>query len=179
MNLGLIYKVSLTLNNLSLRIEKDKNQIIAEIADVRAATDEVGRSKASAEKTLRNLNNNLNELNKKVEECNLNLGDMEQSKRRLTAENADLLRQLQELENSANLLLKTKAGLVSQLDEQKGIADNEARERTSLLGKYRNMEHEVDGLKSTFNDEVSSRENIERQVSKALSYADDFFGFTK
>merc|ERR1719350_2734377 len=162
------------LGKMKAKIEKDKNQIIAEIADVRAATDEVGRSKASAEKTLRNLNNNLNELNKKVEECNLNLGDMEQSKRRLTAENADLLRQLQELENSANLLLKTKAGLVGQLDEQKGIADNEARERSSLLGKYRNMEHEVDLSPSPFNDEVSSRENIERQVSKALSDADLF-----
>ena len=123
---------------------------------------------------MRNLNNTLNELNKKVEECNLNLGDMEQFKRRLTAENADLLRQLQELENNANLLMKTKAGLVGQLDEQKSIADNETRERSSLLGKYRNMEHEVDGLKSTFNDEVSSRENIERQVSKALSDADLF-----
>merc|ERR1712112_280152 len=66
----------------------------------------------------------------------------------------------------------TKAGLVSALDEQKRIADDEARERTSLLGKYRNMEHELDGLKSGFNDEVSSRENIERQVSKALSDAD-------
>merc|ERR1719384_1621039 len=162
------------LSKMKAKIEKDKNQIIAEIADVRAATDEVGRSKASAEKTLRNLTNNLNDLNKKVEECNLNLGDMEQSKRRLTAENADLLRQLQELENNANLLLKTKAGLVSQLDEQKSIADNEARERGSLLGKYRNMEHQVDGMKSTFNDEVSSRENIQRQVSKALSDADLF-----
>ena len=49
---------------------------------------------------------------------------MEQSKRKLSAENADLLRKLQELENSANLLPKTKAGLVFQLDEQKGIADN-------------------------------------------------------
>jgi len=160
------------LGKMKAKIEKDKNQILAEVADVRAATDEVGRSKSSAEKSLRNLTNNLNELNKKVEECNLHLGDMEQSKRRLTAENADLLRQLQELENSANLLVKTKAGLVSALDEQKRIADDEARERTSLLGKYRNMEHEVDGLKSSFNDEVSSRENIERQVSKSLSDAD-------
>merc|ERR1719384_845111 len=122
------------LGKMKAKIDKDKNQIIAEIADVRAATDEVSRSKASAEKTLRNLNNNLNDLNKKVEECNLNLGEMEQAKRRLTAENADLLRQLQELENNANLLMKTKAGLVGQLDEQKSIADNETRERTSLLG---------------------------------------------
>merc|ERR1711862_565110 len=90
------------LGKMKAKIDKDKNQIIAEIADVRAATDEVSRSKASAEKTMRNLNNTLNELNKKVEECNLNLGDMEQFKRRLTAENADLLRQLQELENNAN-----------------------------------------------------------------------------
>merc|ERR1711884_593449 len=33
-------------------------------------------------------------------------------------------------------------------------------------------EHEVDGLQSGFNDEVSSRENIERQVNKALCDAD-------
>ena len=71
------------------RIEKDKAQIMAEIQDVRAATDEVGRSKASAEKSLRNLTNTLNELNKKVEECNLNLGDMEQAKKR-AAENVRL-----------------------------------------------------------------------------------------
>merc|ERR1711910_266497 len=132
------------LSKMKAKIEKDKTQNMAEIADVRAATDEVARSKASAEK----------------------------SKRNLTAENADLLRQLQELENNANLLLKTKSGLASSLEEQKRIADDEARERSSLLGKYRNMEHEVDGIKSSFNDEVSSRENIERQVSKALCDAD-------
>merc|ERR1719450_504950 len=160
------------LSKMKAKIEKDKSQINHEVVDIRAATDEVTRSKASAEKSNKNLIAQLNEVNKKVEEANLTLGDFEKAKRRLTAENADLLRQLQELENNANLLVKTKAGLVSQLDEQKRIADDEARERTSLLGKYRNMEHEVDGLKSGFNDEVSSRENIERQVSKALSDAD-------
>merc|ERR1712106_966951 len=109
---------------------------MAEIADVRAATDEVGRSKASAEKSYRNLIGNLNDMNKKVEETNLTLGDMEGSKRRLTSENADLLRQLQELESNANLLLKTKSALVAALDEQKRIADDEAKERVALLGKY-------------------------------------------
>ena len=78
-----------------LRVEQDKIKILAEIADVRAATDEVNRSKASAEKSYRNLLNNLNDLNKKVEETNLHLGDLEAAKRRLTAENADVLRQLQ------------------------------------------------------------------------------------
>ena len=114
----------------------------------------------------------LNEQNKKVEEVNLTLGDMEGSKRRITAENADLLRQLQELESNANLLLKTKSALVAALDEQKMIADVEAKERVSLLGKFRNLEHEADGLKQNFDEEAVSKENAGRQLNKALGDAD-------
>ena len=147
-------------------------KIIAEISDVRAATDEVNRSKASAEKSYRNLLNNLNELNKKVEESNLHLGDLEAFKRRLTAENADVLRQLQELQNNASLLTKTRAGLVSSLDEAKGVADHEAKERVSLLGKYRNLEHELDGLRQAFDEEVGAKDNVSRQVAKAQGDAD-------
>ena len=68
-------------------------------------------------------------------------------KRRVTAENADTLRQLQELQNNASLLVKTRSGLASALDEAKAVCDHEAKERVSLLGKYRNLEHELDGLK--------------------------------
>ena len=114
----------------------------------------------------------MNELNKKVEESNLTLADMEASKRRLTAENADALRQLQELEGNANLLLKNKVALDAALDEQKRNADDEAKERVILLGKYRNLEHEADGLKSTFEEEASGREKVCRQLSKAQSDAD-------
>eukprot|EP00092_Neocalanus_flemingeri_P025761 GFUD01027927.1.p1 GENE.GFUD01027927.1~~GFUD01027927.1.p1 ORF type:complete len:1944 (-),score=601.81 GFUD01027927.1:168-5999(-) len=160
------------LSKMKAKIEKDKSQIMAEIVDVRAATDEVGRSMASAEKSYRNLLATLNDLNKKVEECGLTLGTMEGSKRRLTAENADLLHQLQELESNANLLVKTKSALVAALDEQKSIADNEAKERVALLGKYRNLEHEADGLKEHFDEEACSRENLARQLNKALVDAD-------
>merc|ERR1719297_524276 len=65
------------LTKMKSKVEQDKIKILAEIADVRAATDEVNRSKASAEKSYRNLLNGLNDLNKKIEETNLNLGDME------------------------------------------------------------------------------------------------------
>merc|ERR1719431_1550950 len=71
------------LNKMKAKIEKDKGQIMNEIADVRAATEEVNRSKASAEKSHKQLLAQLNDLNKKVEEANLTLGDFEQNKRRL------------------------------------------------------------------------------------------------
>ena len=62
---------------------------------------------------------------------------MEGSKRKIAAENADLLRQLQEMENSANMLSKLKLTLADQLDEARAVADHEAKERQSLLGKFR------------------------------------------
>ena len=114
----------------------------------------------------------MNEINKKVEENNLNLGDIEASKKRTVIENADLLRQVQELQNSANLLLSGKSALVASLDEQKAIANNEAKERVSLLGKYRNLEHEVEGLRQNFDEEVGYNANVSRQLNKALGDAD-------
>merc|ERR1712106_992941 len=114
----------------------------------------------------------LTDLTKKIEEVNLNLGDFEQSKRRITAENADLLRQLQEIAANASLMTKTKSALVSALDEMKAIADHEAKERVSLLGKYRNMEHMADGLKENYDEEVCAKENLSRQLNKALGDAD-------
>merc|ERR1711936_1171589 len=148
------------LSKMKAKIEKDKSQINHEIQDVRAATDEIIRSKASAEKSNKNLLISLNDANKKVEEANLTLGDFENGKRKIAAENADLLRQLQELENQANMLSKLKAQHVSQLDEIRKVADDEARERSALLGKFKNLEHELDGIREQLEEESSAREDI-------------------
>jgi len=146
--------------------------ILHEITDVRAATDEIVRSKASAEKSNKNLINQLNDINKKVEEANLTLGDFENGKRKLAAENADLLRQLQELENSANMLSKIKVQLQSSLEEQRRISDDEARERLALLGKFKNLEHELDGMKEQLEEESGAKEDVLRQLGKSLQEAD-------
>ena len=160
------------LSKMKMKIDKDKSHIVHEIQDVRAATDEITRSKASAEKSNKSLISQLNDINKKVEEANLTLGDMENAKRKIAAENADLLRTLQELENSASMLAKYKTQLQSQLQETKVGADEEAKERHSLLGKYKNVEHEVDGLKEQLDEESGAKEDILRQLSKASQEAD-------
>merc|ERR1719264_691042 len=125
------------LSAMKGRIEKDKSMLMHEVQDVRSATDEIGRSKASSEKSNKNLITALNDVNKKVEEANLTIGDFENAKRKLAAENADLLRQLQEHENQANMLSKYKVQLQSALEEAKRVADNEGKDRQSLLGKFK------------------------------------------
>merc|ERR1719365_489028 len=160
------------LSKMKVKVDKDKDQIFKEINDVRGATDEVARSKASAEKSSKALNTQLNDINKKVEEANLNLADIENVKRRITTENGDLLHQLQELQNAANLLMKTKSALIAALEEQKCVANHEAKERVSLLGKYRNLEHEVDGLKQNMDEETGAKENVLHTLKKAHGEAD-------
>jgi len=155
------------LQKMKNKVDKDKSAIINETSELRAATEEVIKSKSSTEKKYKDLVASLNDLRKKTDLAQLNLGNFEASKKKLSAENADLLRQVQELENAANLLVKTKTGLAASLEEIKSVADSEAKDRVSLLGKLKNLEHIVDGLKDNLNDECASKENISNQLNKA------------
>merc|ERR1712193_165206 len=107
------------LQKMKSKIDKDKSHIIHEISDARAATDEVNRACASADKSNKSLMTTLNEVNKKIGEANLTLGDFESSKRKIAAENADLLRVVGDVDNNMNMLLKVKSSLSAQLEEVK------------------------------------------------------------
>merc|ERR1712025_1414828 len=80
------------LAKMKAKIEKDQIIMMAEIADARAATEEVVRSQASADKANKGLVENLNATNKKVDAANLTLGDFGMSKNKIANENGELLR---------------------------------------------------------------------------------------
>merc|ERR1712079_423196 len=155
------------LQKMKAKIEKDKQTIMAEIADARAATDEVVRSQTSADKSNKALLDTLNAANKKVDAANLTLGDFGMSKNKIANENGELLRIVGDLENNLNMLAKAKSALGAQLNDVKALCDNEARDRQLLLGKYRNLEHEVDVAREALEEEAASRENVLRLNAKA------------
>merc|ERR1712141_205351 len=92
------------LSKIKSKVDKDKAKVLAETNDARNACDEIGRAKSSSEKANKNLIGQLNDINKKVEEANMTLGDFEAQKRKLAAENADLLRVAGEINNNANMI---------------------------------------------------------------------------
>ena len=87
----------------------------------------------ASEKSHRNLLSTLNDQSKKIEEATLTLNDMEGAKRKIAAENTDLLRQLQVMENSANMLSMLKLTLADQLDKARAVAENEALGEADML----------------------------------------------
>merc|ERR1711909_116636 len=89
------------------------------------------------------------------------------SKNKIANENAELFRIVGDLENNLNIIAKQKSALGAQLNDVKALCDNEARERQLLLGKFRNLEHELDGAKEALDEEAAGRDNILRLVAKA------------
>merc|ERR1711887_389338 len=155
------------LQKMKAKIDKDKTVIMAEIQDARAATEEVVRAQASQDKSNKNLLDQLNATNKKVDAANLTLGDFAMSKNKIANENAELFRIVGDLENNLNIIAKQKSALGAQLNDIKALCDNEARERQLLLGKFRNLEHELDGAKEALDEEAAGRDNILRLTAKA------------
>merc|ERR1711963_995233 len=129
------------------KIDKDKQLILREIDDIRAATDEINRSKSSAEKSVKSLQASLADICKKIDEATLVLGDYDMAKKKMTCENTDLLRAAGELGNNLQMLQNTKSSLTAQLEEAKHRADDEARDQ--------------------FEEICNERENVLRQVTKA------------
>jgi len=155
------------LGKMKSKIEKEKVAIMNEISDARAATDEVLRAQASTDAANKKMVETLNATNKKVDNANLTLGDYASSKNKIACENSDLLRIVGDLDNNLNILAKQKSALAAQLNDVKALCDNEARERGLLLGKYRNLEHELDGARESLDGETAGRENVLRLIAKA------------
>ncbi|KAK7067548.1 putative TRAFAC class myosin-kinesin ATPase superfamily [Halocaridina rubra] len=155
------------LNKMKARTEKDKEAAKREADDAKAAMDSLGRDKAAGEKTIKQQQQQINEVQSKLDEANRTINDFDATKKKLAVENADLLRQLEEAENQNGQLSKIKLSLTNQLDDTRKLADDECRERATLLGKFRNLEHDIDGLREQLEEETEGKADLQRQLSKS------------
>merc|ERR1711935_1215545 len=70
--------------------------------------------------------------------------------------------------NNVSMLQKIKINLTSQLDDIKRMCEDEAKERQSLLGRFRTLEHEYDGVKSHMDDEIQQKDEVGRTLNKTM-----------
>ena len=157
------------LNKIKAKMEKDKVAVKMQLDDSKAATDHVTHEKAVAEKNLKALHSQLQSFMKKIEESTIVLGEYEGANKRLMSENSNLYSKLEDLLNSVSMLQKIKITLNSQLDDAKRMCDDEAKERQSLLGRFRTLEHEYDGVKEHFEDELQQKTEAGRQLQKLMA----------
>merc|ERR1712212_116274 len=156
------------LNKMRSKVEKEKHAKNLQIEEVRAAMDVMGNEKATLEKQNRLLDQQRLDITRRGEEANLTLSDYDNSRKKVVVENAELLHSIEELENNNAVLGKLRQTLTQQLDEVNKVAETEAKERTFLLGRYRNLEHEVDLTKGQLEEEGASKNDALRLLSKSV-----------
>jgi hypothetical protein len=73
---------------------------------------------------------------------------------------------LEELDVTISMLQKTKIQLNNTLEEAKRLCDDESKERQSLMGRYRTLEHEYDGTDAVYEEEKVAKMTLPDFVKK-------------
>merc|ERR1711963_301276 len=159
------------LNKMKQKIQKEQHAKKLQIDEIMAAVDVIANEKASLEKQNSLLGQQLSEANRRCEEANLMLSDYDRARKKTVVENVELLRSVEELDNNNMVMNKIKATLTTQLEEVKKISDDESKERGFILGKFRNLEHEVDLMREQLEEEGQSKADALRMLSKSVGEA--------
>merc|ERR1711937_206030 len=78
----------------------------------------------------------------------------------------DLNRQMEEVENTIAALQKNKISLTTQLEDTKKLGDGEARDRASILTKYKNLSTEAENLRIKIDEENEKKNDVLKALSK-------------
>merc|ERR1739838_1276550 len=127
------------LNKMKAKTEKDKANMERDLQEARAGLDEAMRDRANHERNGKLTQGLIVEANTKLDEMARALNEADSSRKKLQVENQDLIRQIEETENAIAALGKSKISLNTQLEDTKRLGDGEARDRASLLARFKNL----------------------------------------
>merc|ERR1719365_198722 len=158
-----------SLNKSKAKAEKDKANMERDLGEARGGLDEAMRERANLEKNCKMTQGLIVENNTKLDELARALNDSDSTKKKLIVESQDLSRQIVETENAISQLGKNKASLHTQLEDTKALSDAEARDRSSLLTRFKTLSTDCENLRMLINEESDRKNDYLRQLSKAQS----------
>merc|ERR1711970_1691732 len=157
------------LNKLKAKAEKERNAVALELEEIQNQMGNDQNERLSMEKQGKTIQQLIYDSQGRLDDLQRALHEADGSKRKLAVENCDLVHQFEEAERAAAQLSKDRTSLTTQLEDSKRLADAETRERINLLGKMRNMQHELNVMKEHLEQEFDAKQEVERQLSKAFS----------
>merc|ERR1712156_787127 len=141
------------LNKMKAKAEKDKAGMERDLQEARAGLEEAMRERANHERNGKLTQGLIVEAHQKLDEMARALNEADSSRKKLQVENQDLCRQIEETENAIASLGKSKISLTTQLEDTRRLGDSEARDRASLLSKFKNMNTELENVKERIEEE--------------------------
>merc|ERR1711910_255618 len=130
------------LNKMKAKSEKDKAGMERDLQETRQGLDEAMRERANTERNCKMTQGLIVEANTKLDELARALNESDSTRKKLQVDAQDLSRQIEETEAAIGNLSKSKISLSTQLEDTKRLADAEARDRASLLTKFKMLSTE-------------------------------------
>jgi len=140
-----------------------------DLAEARSGLEEAMRDRANMEKNCKMTQGLIVESNQKLDELARALNEADSTKKKLQVESQDLTRQIEETDNSIAALQKNKISLTTQLEDTKRLGDGEARDRATLLTKFKNLTTEAENLRMRIDEESDKKNDALKALSKAQS----------
>merc|ERR1712165_52810 len=155
------------INKMKAKAEKDKAGMERDLQDCRGSLDEAMRERANFERNGKMTHGLIVEANQKLDELARALNEADSSKKKLMVENQDLCHQIEETENAIAALSKNKISLTTQLEDTKRLGDAEARDRASLLSKFKGLNTELENIRDKIEQESEAKSDTLKALSKA------------
>merc|ERR1712241_961346 len=155
------------LNKMKAKAEKDKAGMERDLQEARAGLEEAMRERANHERNGKLTQGLIVEAHQKLDEMARALNEADSSRKKLQVENQDLTRQIEETENAIAALGKNKISLTTQLEDTKRLGDTEARDRASLLSKFKAVNSELGNLRERIEEESEKKSDALKALSKA------------
>merc|ERR1711879_1142414 len=155
------------MGRVKQKLEKEKSEMKMEIDDLAGNVESVTKAKLNFEKSARNLEDQLNEAKHKGEESNRELNELNAIRARLTTENGELLRTIEEKEQLIAQLTRTKNSATQSNEELKRALDEESKAKAALAHAVQAARHDNDLLREQYEEEQESKAELQRSLSKA------------
>merc|ERR1712013_467896 len=156
-----------SLNSNKVKSEKDKAGLELDLRDARLDLEDAVKGKAELDKTGKLPQGSIVDSNSRLDEMARALNEAESTKKRLQVENQDLNRQIEELEAAIANMNKGKISVTTQLEDSKALADAEAKDRASLLTKFKMMSTDLENLREKLENEAMRKSDALKALSKA------------
>merc|ERR1712033_42137 len=156
-----------SLNGNKVKSEKDKAGLELDLRDARLDLEDAVKGKAELDKTGKLLQGSIVDSNSRLDEMARALNEAESTKKRLQVENQDLNRQIEELEAGIANMNKAKISATTQLEDTKSLADAEAKDRATLLTKYKMFTTDLENIREKIENETMRKSDALKALSKA------------
>merc|ERR1712121_183365 len=156
-----------SINSSKVKSEKDKAGLELDLRDARIDLEDAVKGKAELDKTGKLLNGSIVDSNTRMDELARAINEAESSKKRLQVENQDLNRRIEELEAAIANMNKGKISVTTQLEDTKALADAEAKDRASLLTKFKMFSTDFQHLREKLENESMRKSDALKALSKA------------